>query len=751
MAKIRFFRLELGGSILVFALLSSCGAPGEGEPVEVTQQPLTGLLRPTSDISKSSITNHANSTTNVFQAVDDGTLFSSADNDVTYARTTGTTGRHRVGYSGGPSGTATQIIVNFRARRVSATGTAQVQLFSGSTLLATGVTHVLNDAYTDFRDTFTNLNVTNVNNLRTEITLSRTSTSGHLRYTEMWLAASSASAPNGRDLEPDLGVTMGINMEEFPIRQNVVFTQTSGEVIDGCIKMDDGRFPGPYRLLPFGWSILNLSTDADFVVGTTPPPMVSQDPFVWSAHGHHHVENFNDFTFVNASLRFQATNPLKQAACLMDSSPIAISGFTPPAGKFTCQNQGITTGWDDEYGPELVCQFIDISNVPDGTYVLLGKANAIKRFSEADAYDDGNAIRIQLSGNGTQAALVPPVMEASLQVAPPTSGAGPWLGTAISWGLNRYDTFQRNPSTGELHHTYQDEINGGWGDGASRGGTTIVGTPTVASWDTGRLDTFAKTTSGNMGHWWFDGGWGFETFGVNVAGPPAAISSTKNRITVFFVEPTPLNRMILMRWDGNFWSFTPLGSTQFRAETPAVAASGAGTVHIMARELGTSQVKHSIFSETLGWSGDWINTAEIGISTAQAPSAVSVKPNSVEMWARGSDNELYQNFGEGSRGFFTWTGWQRVSTPTPHLASAPFAISTAPRQREIFYYQNSSGVISLRRRQLVDGSAWVVDPAVTISSSTSLTVRPFVSSFARNTANIFQTLTDGSIRAQQRW
>jgi len=224
---------------------------------------------------------------------------------------------------------------------------------------------------------------------------------------------------------------------------------------------------------------------------------------------------------------------------------------------------------------------------------------------------------------------------------------------------------------------------------------------------------------------------------------------------VAYVEPAPLRRMIAAWWKGGTWSFTPLGSEQFKAEAPSLAASGAGTVHVFGRALSGFQVKHRIFNEATGWSQQWVDTSSNGIATGSVPVAVAVSPNTVELYGRGDDAVLYQNSGSGPARDpftpFTWTGWSAVTTPTT-LASAPAVISSAPRLREVFYYQTNSGAApSLRHLIRADGGSWSTDPAAFSVFNANVNVRPVMASFARGTWGAFLTRNDGSVRMAQHW
>jgi hypothetical protein len=57
----------------------------------------------------------------------------------------------------------------------------------------------------------------------------------------------------------------------------------------------------------------------------------------------------------------------KQAFCLLDYARY-FSSAGP--GKYTCEFQGISAGWQDVYGKYLDCQWLDVTGVAGGDYLL---------------------------------------------------------------------------------------------------------------------------------------------------------------------------------------------------------------------------------------------------------------------------------------------------------------------------------------------------------------------------------------------
>jgi hypothetical protein len=106
--------------------------------------------------------------------------------------------------------------------------------------------------------------------------------------------------------------------------------------------------------------------------------------FQYSAcHQHYHFSGYADYRLLGAGGAPVAFGH-KQAFCLMDLDPIREGAGAP---KYHCLNQGISAGWADIYDRQLDCQWIDITDVPPGTYTLEVKI------------DPGNAIRESNDGN----------------------------------------------------------------------------------------------------------------------------------------------------------------------------------------------------------------------------------------------------------------------------------------------------------------------------------------------------------------
>jgi hypothetical protein len=120
------------------------------------------------------------------------------------------------------------------------------------------------------------------------------------------------------------------------------------------------------RLMVFDVVIVNAG-DADLVVGDrSDPTNPYSGAFYFDAcHGHYHMAGFSEYR-----LLYSDGNPAqvgrKQGFCFEDSFKF---GDQPSKG-FNCGYQGITSGWGDWYYKQLPGQWIDVTGVPEGNYIL---------------------------------------------------------------------------------------------------------------------------------------------------------------------------------------------------------------------------------------------------------------------------------------------------------------------------------------------------------------------------------------------
>lgn len=129
---------------------------------------------------------------------------------------------------------------------------------------------------------------------------------------------------------------------------------------EGCIKGYGTR-----SVLRFTTHIDNVG-ERDYYIGA-PGPNNSQ--FTWgSCHNHYHYEAYAEYIlFDEDGSRIPAG--FKNGFCVLDL------GCNTGTGQYSCGNMGISAGCFDYYSSGLTCQWIDVTDVPDGRYTFVVRVN----------------------------------------------------------------------------------------------------------------------------------------------------------------------------------------------------------------------------------------------------------------------------------------------------------------------------------------------------------------------------------------
>ena len=168
-----------------------------------------------------------------------------------------------------------------------------------------------------------------------------------------------------------------------------LFDAGSCELVEGSVGGTGYR-----RLLRFDTVLIN-SGDGDLVLGSpTDPSNPYASWFVYSpCHKHYHIRDFSNYQLLRLD-RSVAAQGHKQAFCLEDL--LKYSNDTKSHG-YNCANQGITTGWADWYFKQLSGQWIDITGVLEGDYIVHCEINAARTFAEGqNRYPDVIETRIHV-------------------------------------------------------------------------------------------------------------------------------------------------------------------------------------------------------------------------------------------------------------------------------------------------------------------------------------------------------------------
>jgi hypothetical protein len=174
---------------------------------------------------------------------------------------------------------------------------------------------------------------------------------------------------------PDLTINLQRAIVDLALEQRT-FAEDACELdpSESCI-----GGPGTRTLLRFAVETPNIGTD-DLVLGT---PSGSNDNFVYSpCHDHFHFEGYAVYQLVDDQDNEVATGQ-KQAFCLLDTEKYLTDD--PTVGddvKYFCGYQGIQRGWSDVYNARLPCQFIDVTDTPEGNYTLRVTINSAQTLEE---------------------------------------------------------------------------------------------------------------------------------------------------------------------------------------------------------------------------------------------------------------------------------------------------------------------------------------------------------------------------------
>lgn len=127
-------------------------------------------------------------------------------------------------------------------------------------------------------------------------------------------------------------------------------------------------------------------------------------------HDHWHFMGFEEYELRSADGKRLVGRDRKTGFCLGDRipapgaerlpsfNPAPLQGDTCGLGRpdLTSLFAGISPGWADQYAANLEGQYIDITGVPAGRYVLVHWVNTLGRIVEADYANNASSTRFQL-------------------------------------------------------------------------------------------------------------------------------------------------------------------------------------------------------------------------------------------------------------------------------------------------------------------------------------------------------------------
>lgn len=192
---------------------------------------------------------------------------------------------------------------------------------------------------------------------------------------------------NGVCMLPDLRAHEDAVVRSLVLSKEV-FGENSCEIAEMCISG-----PGKRRLLKFEGRIENLGP-GDLDAG----PEEGNPLFEYSAcHDHHHFLDFTSYRLLTPEGESAAFGH-KQSFCLINMERVEdyegpSPGVHPEPGETGCNY--LAAGWADIYGVGTPCQWIDVTDVPPGDYIVEVSVNPTGKIPEASVAN--NVVRVSIN------------------------------------------------------------------------------------------------------------------------------------------------------------------------------------------------------------------------------------------------------------------------------------------------------------------------------------------------------------------
>ena len=181
---------------------------------------------------------------------------------------------------------------------------------------------------------------------------------------------------------PDLAIDQNRFLETLALEKKDA-GNNSCALKEGCFNGSGER-----EVIVFSTRIFNIG-NAHYYLG---PSDDNEDIIYDSCHQHSHYEGYAEYILYDEEGRALPASH-KTGFCLLDLD------CGPGEGIYTCDNMGLSPGCADEYDESVDCQWIDITDVPEGKYVLVNRINWNNR---PDAL---NRVEQRLDNNWAQACI----------------------------------------------------------------------------------------------------------------------------------------------------------------------------------------------------------------------------------------------------------------------------------------------------------------------------------------------------------
>ena len=159
------------------------------------------------------------------------------------------------------------------------------------------------------------------------------------------------------------------DMPDLTILQDILESSiylTSINSTDPCL-IEEGCLHGYGQrdIIRFTTRIANIG-ELDYYIGE---PDTDNNQFTWdNCHNHFHYDGYAEYVLFSEEGE-EIPIGFKNGFCVIDL------GCTTGSPQYGCGNMGITAGCHDTYSSGLECQWIDVTDVPDGRYVFVTRVN----------------------------------------------------------------------------------------------------------------------------------------------------------------------------------------------------------------------------------------------------------------------------------------------------------------------------------------------------------------------------------------
>jgi len=173
-----------------------------------------------------------------------------------------------------------------------------------------------------------------------------------------------ANAEDGTCVYEDCFPDLAIGIEEY---RNSVFLDTI-YVDDDCLLEESCvNGLGKRHIIRFTTAIFNVG-NTDYVVGRLEEDVIgfSND----NCHEHWHRLGYAEYLLYGGAGKPEPLG-FKNGFCVLDIS----CGDSEKNPKYSCDFMGITAGCFDVYDTSVECQWLDVTDVPDGDYTMVARIN----------------------------------------------------------------------------------------------------------------------------------------------------------------------------------------------------------------------------------------------------------------------------------------------------------------------------------------------------------------------------------------